>query len=102
MKVDLFDFDLPEGNIALRPARPRDSARLLLVEGERLTDKAVRDLPALLGPSDVLVFNDTKVIPAQLEGSATPGSERRCTSATTSAPGGPLSAMPAGFALATR
>jgi S-adenosylmethionine:tRNA ribosyltransferase-isomerase len=68
MKVDLFDFDLPESNIALRPARPRDSARMLLVEGERLTDKGVRDLPDLLGPDDVLVFNDTKVIPAQLEG----------------------------------
>jgi S-adenosylmethionine:tRNA ribosyltransferase-isomerase len=68
MKVDLFDFDLPESNIALRPARPRDSARMLLVEGDRLTDKTVRDLPSLLRPNDVLVFNDTKVIPAQLEG----------------------------------
>lgn len=68
MKVDLFDFDLPESNIALRPARPRDSARMLLVEGDRLTDKGVRDLPSLLKPDDVLVFNDTKVIPAQLEG----------------------------------
>ena len=68
MKVDLFDFSLPEKNIALRPARPRDSARMLLVDGERLEDRGVRDLPALLGPHDVLVFNDTKVIPAQLEG----------------------------------
>jgi S-adenosylmethionine:tRNA ribosyltransferase-isomerase len=72
MKVDLFDFTLPEENIALRPARPRDSARMLLVDGDRLADlledKGVRDLPALLGPNDVLVFNDTKVIPAQLEG----------------------------------
>lgn len=68
MKVDLFDFALPEENIALRPARPRDSARMLLVDGERLEDRGVRDLPALLGPKDVLVFNDTKVIPAQLEG----------------------------------
>jgi S-adenosylmethionine:tRNA ribosyltransferase-isomerase len=68
MKVDLFDFALPEENIALRPARPRDSARMLLVDGDRLEDRGVRDLPALLGPADVLVFNDTKVIPAQLEG----------------------------------
>jgi S-adenosylmethionine:tRNA ribosyltransferase-isomerase len=68
MKVDLFDFSLPEENIALRPARPRDSARMLLVDGERLEDKGVRDLPSLLSANDVLVFNDTKVIPAQLSG----------------------------------
>jgi len=68
MRVDLFDFDLPAERIALRPARPRDSARLLLVEGESISDRAVRDLPALLRPGDVLVFNDTRVIPAQLEG----------------------------------
>ncbi len=68
MKVDLFDFDLPEENIALRPARPRDAARMLLVEGERMEDRSVRDLPDLLRRGDVLVFNDTKVIPAQLEG----------------------------------
>jgi S-adenosylmethionine:tRNA ribosyltransferase-isomerase len=68
MKVDLFDFTLPDENIALRPARPRDSVRMLLVDGDRLEDRGVRDLPALLGPDDVLVFNDTKVIPAQLEG----------------------------------
>jgi S-adenosylmethionine:tRNA ribosyltransferase-isomerase len=68
MKVDLFDFDLPERNIALRPARPRDSARMLLVDGDQLEDRSVRDLPNLLQRGDVLVFNDTKVIPAQLEG----------------------------------
>jgi S-adenosylmethionine:tRNA ribosyltransferase-isomerase len=68
MRVDLFDFHLPEASIALRPARPRDSARMLLVEGDRLTDKGVRDLPSLLTPQDVLIFNDTKVIPAQLDG----------------------------------
>jgi len=68
MKVDLFDFDLPEASIALRPARPRDGARLLLASGERLEDKAVLDLPQLLRAGDVLVFNDTRVIPAQLEG----------------------------------
>jgi S-adenosylmethionine:tRNA ribosyltransferase-isomerase len=68
MRVDLFDFDLPQDRIALRPARPRDSARLLLVKDARLDDRSVRDLPGLLQPGDVLVFNDTKVIPAQLEG----------------------------------
>jgi S-adenosylmethionine:tRNA ribosyltransferase-isomerase len=68
MRVDLFDFDLPPDRIALRPARPRDSARLLLVEGDELSDRGVSDLPGLLSPGDVLVFNDTRVIPAQLEG----------------------------------
>ena len=68
MKVDLFDFELPPERIALRPARPRDSARMLLVEGDRLSDRGVRDLPGLLRSGDVLVFNDTRVIPAQLEG----------------------------------
>jgi S-adenosylmethionine:tRNA ribosyltransferase-isomerase len=68
MRVDLFDFDLPPDRIALRPARPRDSARLLLVEGSRIMDRRVLDLPALLRSGDVLVFNDTRVIPAQLEG----------------------------------
>ena len=68
MRVDLFDFELPNDRIALRPARPRDSARLLLVQGDALADRIVRELPQLLQPGDVLVFNDTKVIPAQLEG----------------------------------
>ena len=68
MRVDLFDFDLPPDRIALRPARPRDSARLLLVDGETIADRQVLDLPDLLRPGDTLVFNDTKVIPAQLEG----------------------------------
>lgn len=69
MRVDLFDFDLPQELIALRPAAPRDSARMLLAKaGEPLTDKTVLDLPQLLSPGDVLVFNDTRVIPAQLEG----------------------------------
>jgi S-adenosylmethionine:tRNA ribosyltransferase-isomerase len=69
MKVDHFDFDLPEERIALRPAEPRDTSRLLVVRpGERLEDRAVRDLPSLLEAGDVLVFNDTKVIPAQLRG----------------------------------
>jgi S-adenosylmethionine:tRNA ribosyltransferase-isomerase len=69
VRVDLFDFELPSDRIALRPASPRDSARLLCVgEGGALADHVVRDLPALLGAGDVLVFNDTRVIPAQLEG----------------------------------
>jgi S-adenosylmethionine:tRNA ribosyltransferase-isomerase len=68
MKVDQFDFDLPSERIALRPARPRDAARLLVVEEDRLSDRRVTDLADLLNPSDVLVFNDTRVIPAQLEG----------------------------------
>ena len=68
MRVDLFDFDLPAELIALRPARPRDSARLLFVEGQQISDRAVLGLPELLQPGDVLVFNDTRVIPAQLEG----------------------------------
>ncbi len=69
MRVDLFDFDLPAENVALRPASPRDAARLLLVDGDKpLQDRSVRDLPALLRAGDILVFNDTKVIPAQLEG----------------------------------
>jgi len=71
MRVDLFDFDLPEENIALRPANPRDSARMLVVnpDGEPiLEDRHVRELPSFLKAGDALVFNDTKVIPAQLEG----------------------------------
>lgn len=69
MRVDLFDFDLPEERIALRPAEPRDAARMLVVRAEApLEDKRVGDLPSLLEPGDVLVFNDTKVIPAQLKG----------------------------------
>ena len=69
MNVDLFDFDLPETSIALRPADPRDTARLLLVDADgALSDRSVGDLPDLLRKGDALVFNDTKVIPAQLHG----------------------------------
>jgi S-adenosylmethionine:tRNA ribosyltransferase-isomerase len=69
MRVDLFDFDLPPENIAIRPAQPRDAARMLVMRGhESLVDAGVRDLPAQLRAGDVLVFNDTRVIPAQLEG----------------------------------
>ena len=67
MRVDAFDFDLPREAIATRPARPRDSARLLdLTAG--LTHRTVADLPALLKPGDMMVFNDTRVIPARLAG----------------------------------
>jgi S-adenosylmethionine:tRNA ribosyltransferase-isomerase len=70
MKVDLFDFELPSERIALRPVRPRDAARMLVVRGSDapFEDRSVKDLPSLLSPGDVLVFNDTRVIPAQLEG----------------------------------
>ncbi|MDX3924923.1 MAG: tRNA preQ1(34) S-adenosylmethionine ribosyltransferase-isomerase QueA [Shinella sp.] len=71
MRVDLFDFELPEERIALRPASPREAARLLVVtpgEREPYDDRHVGDLPALLREGDALVFNDTRVIPAQLEG----------------------------------
>ncbi|WP_334182310.1 tRNA preQ1(34) S-adenosylmethionine ribosyltransferase-isomerase QueA [Novosphingobium sp.] len=71
MRVDLFDFELPPENIALRPARPRDSARMLVVQGRdqgALDERKVHDLPGELRAGDVLVFNDTRVIPAQLEG----------------------------------
>ncbi|MFV0643820.1 MAG: tRNA preQ1(34) S-adenosylmethionine ribosyltransferase-isomerase QueA [Sphingomonadaceae bacterium] len=70
MRVDLFDFDLPADRIALRPAKPRDSARMVLAAGPDapLKDYCVSDLPGLLNPGDVLVFNDTRVIPAQLFG----------------------------------
>ncbi len=67
MKTDAFDFDLPKELIAQEPATPRDSARLLHV-GEDLADLEVRDLPSLISPGDVLVVNNTKVIPARLRG----------------------------------
>ncbi len=85
MRTELFDFELPEDLIALRPAEPRDAARMLVVRpapqlvGSQFQatpvfeDRTVRDLPALLGPNDVLVVNDTKVIPAALEGRRTRG-----------------------------
>jgi S-adenosylmethionine:tRNA ribosyltransferase-isomerase len=70
--VDLFDFDLPPERIALRPASPRDAARMLVLEGAgsggATRDRLVSDLPAELRRGDLLVFNDTRVIPAQLEG----------------------------------
>ena len=69
MKTADFDFDLPEDRIALRPAEPRDSARLLVVRDGGLEDRIVRDLPDFLRPGDALVFNDTRVIPARMPGS---------------------------------
>lgn len=61
-----FDFDLPEGLIAQHPARPRDAARLLVVQGDGLADVSVGDLPGWLRPGDIMVVNDTRVIPARL------------------------------------
>jgi S-adenosylmethionine:tRNA ribosyltransferase-isomerase len=68
MDVDLFDFALPPERIALRPALPRDAARLLAVTPEGMADRVVSELPGLLRAGDLLVFNDTRVIPAQLDG----------------------------------
>jgi S-adenosylmethionine:tRNA ribosyltransferase-isomerase len=68
MKTADFDFELPEDHIALRPAEPRDSARLLVVRGGGREDRIIRDLPDFLQPGDALVFNDTRVIPARLSG----------------------------------
>jgi len=85
MRVDQFDFHLPNERIALRPARPRDSARMLVVRPANdpdLTDAGVRDLVSFLEPGDALVFNDTKVIPAQLEGTRTRGEAVAKISAT--------------------
>lgn len=78
MRVELFDFDLPQERIALRPVRPRDAARMLVVRGQDapFEDRGVRDLPDMLEPGDVLVFNDTRVIPAQLEGRRAGGEAR--------------------------
>ncbi|MGY3649625.1 S-adenosylmethionine:tRNA-ribosyltransferase-isomerase (queuine synthetase) [Bradyrhizobium sp. LM4.3] len=68
MRTDLFDFDLPAERIALRPASPRDSAKMLVVDHGTLRDRVIADLPQWLKPGDQLVVNDTKVIAAQLKG----------------------------------
>lgn len=68
MRVDDFDFDLPEALIALRPVRPRSASRMLVARGGGIEDRSFADLPDLLNPGDLLVFNDTKVIPARLTG----------------------------------
>lgn len=71
MKLDEFDFDLPEELIATRPARPRSSARLLVADGDVTRDAHVHDLPSILRRGDRLVLNDTRVIPARLTGHRT-------------------------------
>ncbi|WP_097070878.1 tRNA preQ1(34) S-adenosylmethionine ribosyltransferase-isomerase QueA [Rhodobacter maris] len=76
MTLDDFDFDLPEGLIATRPARPRSSAKLLVAKGGDLRDLTVADLPALFRPGDRLVLNNTKVIPARLSGRRSRASAR--------------------------
>ena len=68
MRTDLFDFELPQASIALRPASPRDSAKMLVVQGGALHDSVVTDLPEWLKAGDQLVVNDTRVIAAQLSG----------------------------------
>lgn len=68
MRVEDFDFELPESLIALRPAQPRPSARLLVAAGDETRDATVAELPRLLRAGDILVFNDTRVIPARLTG----------------------------------
>ena len=97
MRTDLFDFDLPADRIALRPASPRNSARLLVVkpgEAPSLEDRTISDLPGLLRAGDCLVVNDSKVIAARLKGGVSgaeapsPRSRRPCTSASTARIGG--------------
>ena len=101
MKTDLFDFELPADRIALRPASPRDAARLLVVRpggAPEFEDRSIRDLPDLLRPGDCLVVNDSKVIAARLRAAGSGGarpsrrSRQRCTSASTARIGGPSSA----------
>ena len=76
MRLEDFDFELPESRIAVRPVRPRSAARLLVAEGDTITDAQVRDLPGFLRAGDRLVFNDTRVIPARLVGQRLrPGAE---------------------------
>ena len=68
MKVDLFDFELPKELIALRPVANRDGARFLVVQSKVIQDTVVSTLPDYINAGDVLVFNDTRVIPARLTG----------------------------------
>jgi len=79
LRTDLFDYELPPERIALRPASPRDAARLLVVRpgvAPELEDRSIGDLPALLQPGDELVVNDSKVIPARLIGERVRGEAR--------------------------
>ena len=68
MKLADFDYDLPAEAIAKHPANPRDAARLLDLLGERMVDRHIRDLPSLLRAGDLLIVNNTRVIPARLSG----------------------------------
>ena len=83
MKLSDFDFELPERLIAVRPAKPRSSARLLVARGDQIADSTVADLGDVLRSGDVLVLNDTKVIPARLFGlrhrNGEPGRHHRLT-----------------------
>src|SRR4051794_16277347 len=77
MRVSDFDFELPEQLIALHPAEPRDSARLLVIDPvQGLADRRIPDLLTLLRPGDVLVVNDTRVLPAELRGTRIRGESR--------------------------
>jgi S-adenosylmethionine:tRNA ribosyltransferase-isomerase len=94
MRVDEFDFDLPASAIAQRPAVPRDSARLLRVRGQGLEDCRVSDLPGLLRAGDLLVCNDTKVVPVRLFGAraGTPAPVRIEATLLAQEPGAPAGA----------
>jgi len=81
MKLSDFDFDLPEDLIATRPAQPRSSARLLVAQGDGIDDARVTDLVNWLRPGDLLVLNDTKVIPARLPGTRARVSAQGATTA---------------------
>jgi hypothetical protein len=98
MRVDLFDFELPTDRIALRPARPRDAARLLFVPGQGdFADKGVLDLPDLLEPGDVRFSTIRASFRPSLRAiAARRGSARRCTSGSTCAVGRPSSATASG------
>ncbi|WP_112874056.1 tRNA preQ1(34) S-adenosylmethionine ribosyltransferase-isomerase QueA [Paracoccus endophyticus] len=78
MRLSDFDFALPERLIATRPARPRSAARLLVAQGDAITDATVADLPAFLRPGDLLVLNDTRVIPARLTGTRSRATPQGC------------------------
>ena len=86
MKLDDFDFNLPEALIATRPANPRPSARLLLATGDQITDGQVYDLEQILRAGDMLVLNNTRVIPAQLAGTRARGDVRAKVDITLMAP----------------
>ena len=103
MRLSDFDFVLPPERIAQHPAQPRDAARLLHVRPDGLADRTVRDLPALLRPGDVLVVNDTRVIPAQLAGPARRRADRHHagSAARRTGPGRRWPATRAGCAPAT-